>query len=55
MKDKVVTSIVAICGIVSIEIVALFHGINGTLLIMSIAAIAGIAGYKVGGVRKDVE
>jgi len=36
---------VAIAGIVVLEAIALLQGIDGTLLSMVIATIAGIAGY----------
>ncbi len=39
--------IIAIAGIVVMEITALNHGIDGTLLLASVAIIAGLAGYKV--------
>ncbi len=39
--------IVAIGGIVIMEVVALLQGINGVLLGASIAAVAGVGGYKV--------
>lgn len=39
--------IAAISGLVIIEVVALLKGINGTLMMMITAAIAGIAGWSV--------
>lgn len=41
------TSIVllAIAGLTTMEVVALCHGINGTLYTVTIAAVAGLAGY----------
>ena len=36
----------AIVGIIFIEYTALQQGINGTALSLSIAAVAGLAGYK---------
>jgi len=35
----------AIVGIAAIEIVALCNGINGTLMTICVAAIAGLAGW----------
>jgi len=48
MKDKTILKLVAIGGIVVIECVALYLGINGVLLSLSIGGIAGIAGYEIG-------
>lgn len=47
MKKAIVCS-VAIAVIGLIEVVALFRGINGTYLGISLAAIGGIAGYMFG-------
>ena len=38
---------VAIAALTIIEVVALLHGINGTLMGLMIAAIAGLAGWQV--------
>lgn len=40
---KVITAIV---GIVVIECVAMMNGINGTVMSLSIAAIAGLGGFE---------
>ena len=37
----------AIGGIVILEVVALLNGINGTMLGLAIASIAGLGGYEV--------
>ena len=37
--------IAAIIGLVILEVVALFNGINGTLLTLVIGVIAGLAGW----------
>lgn len=44
----------AIIGLVVIESVALFNGINGVVLSAVIALIAGIAGYKISDYIKEV-
>ena len=43
MNEKVI--IAAIVGLTVIEVTALLAGINGTLMMMMIAAIAGLAGW----------
>lgn len=45
MEDKTKIIIAAISGIVILEAVALFNGINGSLLALVVAAISGLAGY----------
>ena len=47
-KIKVDKSIViaAILGIAVVEVAALFNGINGTLLTLALAAMAGLAGWS---------
>jgi len=37
----------AIAGLVIIECVALFNGIDGTLMAIVVAAVAGLGGYSV--------
>ena len=46
-KPKVDKSIViaAIAGIAAVEIAALFNGIDGKILTIAVAAIAGLAGW----------
>ena len=51
MQDKTALSIAAIMGIVILDSVALCMGIDGTLLIACIGAIAGIGGYRFKAVR----
>lgn len=48
MNDKTTLKVCAIIGIVLIECVALYLGVNGVLLSLSIGGIAGIAGYEIG-------
>lgn len=48
MEDKTKLKIVAIGGIVIIEVTALTLGINGTGLSLTVGAIAGIVGYQLG-------
>ena len=43
-KNNTLIACVAIAGIALVECVALFVGINGALLTLSVAAIAGLAG-----------
>lgn len=38
--------IAAILGITAIEIAALYNGINGAMLTLAVAAIAGLAGWS---------
>ena len=42
------TTIVAILAIMTLDAIALTHGINGVLFMTALAAICGIAGYKLG-------
>jgi len=44
---------VAIAGIVILEAIALYKGIDGQILSLVIATIAGIAGYTLRRVRED--
>jgi len=44
---------VAIAGIVVLEAIALMKGIDGQILSLVIATIAGIAGYTLRRVRED--
>jgi len=45
IKKEVV--IAAICGLTIIEVVALLKGVNGTLMMIITACIAGLAGWVV--------
>jgi len=45
-------AVVAICGLVIIESIALFKGINGIMFGTTAAVIAGIAGFKLKGYMK---
>ena len=49
MIDKV--AVTAICAITVIEGIALMNGINGAMLALTLAAIAGLGGYELGGAR----
>jgi len=44
---------VAIIGIVVLEAIALYKGIDGQVLSLVIATIAGIAGYTLRRIRED--
>jgi len=44
---------VAITGIVVLEAIALYKGIDGQVLSLVIATIAGIAGYTLRRIRED--
>ena len=55
MEDRTILAIAAIFVIGSIEIVALISGMNGVMLTLTVAAIAGLGGYEIqnlGGVFK---
>jgi len=48
MKDvllKCLTPLIAILGIVAMELVAISHGIDGKVLTLSCVLVAGIGGY----------
>ena len=47
--------IAAIAGIVILESVALFNGINGTQLTLAMAAIAGLGGYGLSEVQNRLK
>ena len=47
MKDKTIIAVTAIGAITAIEMVALSMGVNGTILSLTLALIAGIGGYKI--------
>ncbi|MCD6137169.1 MAG: hypothetical protein J7J91_01080 [Deltaproteobacteria bacterium] len=51
MKD--IKAIVAIGGIVVLESIALMKGIDGTILTMVVATLAGLGGYYIRGKRED--
>jgi len=44
--------IIAIISITTLEAIALFQGINGAILSVAVAAIAGLAGYELHRFRK---
>jgi len=46
-KHKLTLTMVAILAIVILETIALLRGINGAAFGVSIAVIAGLAGYKI--------
>ena len=45
-------AVVAIAGIVILEAVAIYKGINGTALAAGVAAIAGLGGFTIGKILK---
>lgn len=45
---------VAIAGIVVLESIALYKGVNGVVLTMVVGIIAGIAGYKIAEYVREV-
>ncbi len=45
MTEKTTVALAAIGGLVILEAVALFNGINGTLYSLVIAAVAGLGGW----------
>ncbi|MBU1067024.1 hypothetical protein KKE60_04525 [Patescibacteria group bacterium] len=47
MEDKTLLACVAIAGLVIIEVTALAMGINGVLMSIMVAAIAGLGGFTV--------
>lgn len=51
MKRTWQTRVAAIGGITTVELYALHLGHNGLLLSLSVAAIAGVAGYEIGAER----
>ena len=54
MSEKKRLALLGIGSIFVLEMVALLQGINGTALALSIAGIAGLAGYGVGKVGARV-
>jgi len=46
-------TIIAIVAITILESIALLKGVNGALLSICIAAIAGLGGYEIGSKRKS--
>lgn len=53
MKDDTIKILSAIAGLVVIECVALACGINGTILIGTSAAIAGLGGYSIAKLKPE--
>ena len=47
MEDATIKAIVAMGCITALEIAALVMGINGSVLALVVAALAGIAGYEI--------
>jgi len=52
VKRNVPVAIIAILGIILLEVYALHQGINGKILSLSFAAIAGLGGFQLGKVFK---
>ena len=48
MTDKTLITIIAIIGIVALEIIALLKGIDGQIFATVISVLAGLGGYTVG-------
>lgn len=46
LKDSTIKAVSGILGVVIIEAIALFHGIDGAMLGASMAIVGGIAGYS---------
>lgn len=53
VKDESIKAIVAMGCITALEAVALIQGINGTLLSLGLAALAGLGGYALGKRSQD--
>ena len=49
MGEKDIRAISAICGIVILESFAIMNGIDGTILTMVVATLAGLGGYYMRG------
>ena len=47
MNDATMRTLFAICGVVILDGIALCNGIDGTVLVGSVAIIAGLGGYSV--------
>ncbi len=52
---KALTPIFAVICIALIECFAIAHGIDGTVLLLSLCAIAGIAGYNLKGLIQNIQ
>ena len=52
MKD--IKALCAISGIVVLESIALMKGIDGTILTMVVATLAGLGGYYIRGAKNDI-
>jgi len=50
---KRLETITAICGIVVLESIALYKGIDGTILTMVIGVLAGLGGYYIRREKED--
>ena len=56
MTETKTVVMTAIIGLVILEAIALFNGINGTLFSMIVAAVAGLGGYIIpSGKAKEVK
>lgn len=55
MCYKYIVSVIAISGVTLIELYALSIGVNGTVMSLSVAAIAGLGGYNLKKVIGDKE
>jgi len=52
LKD--IKALCAIGGIVVLESIALMKGIDGTILTMVVATLAGLGGYYIRGAKNDI-
>lgn len=52
MRDETIIAVVAMACIALVLVIALFKEVNGTLLATGMAIIAGLAGYKLKGLRE---
>ncbi len=52
---KALTPLFAVVAIALVECFAISHGIDGTMLLISLCAIAGIAGYNLKGLIANIK
>jgi len=48
MKEKTIKSLFAMALIAGLEAIALVMGVDGTMLSLAVAALAGLGGYELG-------
>ncbi len=49
------TVVLAIVGIITLEVIALIKGVNGTALSLAIGGIAGLGGYQVKKIKDKIK